>query len=69
MGAVLEEVVVPYVIAVLGAEPVAGAVVRPETAALELPVGHLQLIGAQIRLTRLSLTSQPARRSSSAILR
>ena len=69
MGAILDEVVGPHVIAVLGPQPDAGAVIQPETAALRLPGGHLQPLASQIRSTRFSLTSQPARRSNSAILR
>ena len=42
MGAVLDEVVGPDVIAVLGPEADAGAVVQPEAAALGLPGGNLQ---------------------------
>src|SRR4029450_10585003 len=42
MGALLDEVVGPHVIAVLGPESDAGAVVQPETTALRLPGGHLQ---------------------------
>jgi hypothetical protein len=42
VSAVLNEVVGPDVIAVLGPEADAGAVVQPETAAFRLPDGHLQ---------------------------
>ena len=42
MGAILDEVIGPHVIAVLGPQPDAGAVIQPETAALRLPGGYLQ---------------------------
>ncbi len=42
MGAVLDEVVGPDMIAVLGPEPDTGAVVQPETTALRLPCRNLQ---------------------------
>jgi hypothetical protein len=42
VGAVLDEVVGPDVIAVLGPEPDAGAVVQPQSAPLRLPCGNLQ---------------------------
>ena len=42
MSAVFDEVVGPDVIAVLGPQPDAGAVIQPQTAALGLPGGHLQ---------------------------
>ena len=42
MGAILDEVIGPHVIAVLGPELDAGAVVQPETTALRLPGGYLR---------------------------
>ena len=69
MGAVLNKVVGPDVIAVLGPQPDTGAVVQPEPTALRLRPGTFSPSRRQIRSTRLSLTSQPARRSSSATLR
>jgi hypothetical protein len=42
VGSVLDEVVGPDVIAVLGPEPNAGAVVQPEAAALRLPSRNLE---------------------------
>jgi hypothetical protein len=42
MGAILDEVVGPHVIAVLGPASDAGAVVQPETTALRLPGRHLE---------------------------
>ena len=70
MGAVLDEVVGPDVVRMLGPQPDAGAVRQPEPAALGLLLGTFSPSRRQIRSTRLSLTTQPAvERSSSAILR
>ena len=69
MGAILDEVVGPHVIAVLGP----GRMQEPSFSQRRLRFGCLAGTFSpsrrQIRSTRLSLTSQPARRSNSAILR
>ena len=59
MGAVLDEVVGPDVIAVLGPEPDAGAVVQPETTALRLPGGNLQPLASPDPLDPL-VVDEPA---------
>jgi hypothetical protein len=59
MGAILDEVVGPHVIAVLGPESDAGAVVQPETTALRLPGGHLQPLASPDPLDPL-VVDEPA---------
>ena len=69
MGAVLDKVVGPDVIAVLGSQPDARSVLQPQPAAFGLFMGTFVPRVAQIRSTRLSLTSQPACSSNPVILR
>src|SRR5205085_11029356 len=69
MGAVLDEVIGPDMIALLRAQPHARSVGQPEPAALGLLRWDLQPLARQIRSTRLSLIIQPACRSSPATLR
>ena len=59
MGAILDEVIGPHVIAVLGPQPDAGAVIQPKTAALRLPGGHLQPLASPDPLDPL-LVNEPA---------
>ena len=59
MSAILDEVVGPHVIAVLGPELDAGAVVQPETTALRLPGGHLQPLASPDPLDPL-VVDEPA---------
>jgi hypothetical protein len=59
VGAVLDEVVGPDVIAVLGPEPDAGAVVQPEPTALRLLLGNLQPLASPDPLDPL-VVDQPA---------
>jgi hypothetical protein len=68
MGAVLDKVIGPDRIAVLGPQPDARAVGqrRPR---LDCLAGTFSPSRRQIRSTRLSLTSQPAPRNSALILR
>jgi hypothetical protein len=59
MGPVLDEVVGPDVIAVLGPEPDAGAVVEPEASTLRLPGRNLQPLASPDPLDPL-VVDQPA---------
>ena len=59
VGAVLDEVVGPDVIAVLGPEADAGPVVQPEAAALRLPGGNLQPLASPDPLDPL-VVDEPA---------
>ncbi len=59
MGAILDEVVGPDVIAVLGPEPHTGAVVQPQAAALGLPCRDLQPLASPDPLDPL-LVDEPA---------
>ena len=59
VGAVLDKVVGPDVIAVLGPEPDAGAVVEPETSPLWLPGRHFQPLASPDPLDPL-VVDQPA---------
>jgi hypothetical protein len=62
MGALLDKIVGPDVVGALGSEPDARSVREPQASALELPGRTFSPSRRQIRSTRLSLTSQPARR-------
>ena len=59
VGAVLDKVVGPDVVAVLGPEADAGAVIQPETAALRLPGGDLQPLASPDPLDPL-VVDEPA---------
>jgi len=59
MSAVLDEVVGPDVIAVLGPEPDTGAVAQPEATALRLPGGNLQPLASPDPLDPL-VVDEPA---------
>ena len=59
VGTVLDEVVGPDVVAVLGPEADAGAVIQPETAALRLPGGDLQPLASPDPLDPL-VVDEPA---------
>ena len=69
VGAVLDEVVGPDMVAVFRPEPDARSIVQPQRPRLGCFCGTFSPSRRQIRSTRLSFTSQPARRSSAAILR
>ena len=60
MGAILDEVVGPDVVAVLGSETDAGAIVEPEAPALRLPGWDLQPLASPDPLDPL-VVDQPAR--------
>jgi hypothetical protein len=59
VGAVLDEVVGPDMIAVLGSEPDAGAVSQPEATTLRLPGGNLQPLASPDPLDPL-VVDEPA---------
>src|SRR5262245_12308730 len=69
VGAILDEVIGPDMIALLRPQPNARSVGQPEPAALGLLLGTFSPSRCQIRSTRLSLIVQLARRSSAATLR
>ena len=68
MRPVLHEVVRPHVIAVLGAQPDAGAVTKPEPPLLQLPGRDFQPFASPGALD-LAVVDQPAARSRAVILR
>ena len=69
VGAVLDKVVGPDMIALLRPQPNARSVGQPEPAALGVAYGDLEPLTLADRSTRLSLIVQPAWRSSAATLR
>jgi hypothetical protein len=69
MGAVLDEVVGPDVVAMLGPQPDARSVRQPEPSALGLLPGDLQPLASPDPLDPLVVDEPACRRSSSAILR
>ena len=69
VGAILDEVVGPHMVAVLRPQADARSIRQPQASSLRLLGWNLQPLTPPIRSTRLSFTSQPALRSRAVILR
>jgi hypothetical protein len=69
MGALLEEIIGPDMVGALGPQPDARSVTQPQAAALGLSGGDFQPLASPDPFDPFVVTSHPAWRSSSAILR